>query len=198
MKDLTNLEKGNLTVLGIAYTKRSSISNKTAIFWKCRCKCGNVKDIRGDHLRSGHTTSCGCLRKSTCQLLGDKNRKCLTKEDTSLLYLFNKVKYQSKVRGIEFKLSFDEFLKLSRENCYYCNVAPQERKVHNHGRAMILVCNGIDRVDSNGNYDSNNTVSCCHQCNISKYILTQPEFYNWVSRVYTNLQTKGIIPLDNL
>lgn len=29
--------------------------------WLCRCDCGNEKIIRGDHLKSGHTKSCGCL-----------------------------------------------------------------------------------------------------------------------------------------
>ncbi len=30
--------------------------------WRCRCDCGNERDVSGYHLRSGHTTSCGCLR----------------------------------------------------------------------------------------------------------------------------------------
>ena len=29
--------------------------------WLCRCDCGKEKAIRSDHLKSGATTSCGCL-----------------------------------------------------------------------------------------------------------------------------------------
>lgn len=29
-------------------------------YWVCQCECGNIKEIRGDHLKSGHTKSCGC------------------------------------------------------------------------------------------------------------------------------------------
>lgn len=31
--------------------------------FKCECECGNVKIVRGDHLRSGSTKSCGCLQR---------------------------------------------------------------------------------------------------------------------------------------
>lgn len=32
------------------------------IVYKCRCDCGNTKDVLAVHLRSGHTKSCGCFR----------------------------------------------------------------------------------------------------------------------------------------
>ena len=31
--------------------------------WHCKCDCGNEVDVLTDHLRSGHTQSCGCLQK---------------------------------------------------------------------------------------------------------------------------------------
>jgi hypothetical protein len=30
--------------------------------WKCKCDCGNIKNISGKELRSGHSQSCGCSR----------------------------------------------------------------------------------------------------------------------------------------
>lgn len=32
-------------------------------YYKCKCDCGNIKYIRSDMLKSGHTKSCGCLNK---------------------------------------------------------------------------------------------------------------------------------------
>jgi hypothetical protein len=31
--------------------------------WHCRCFCGNLVEVRGEALRSGNTTSCGCTRR---------------------------------------------------------------------------------------------------------------------------------------
>jgi hypothetical protein len=33
------------------------------IVWRCICICGNERAVSAVHLRNGHTTSCGCLRR---------------------------------------------------------------------------------------------------------------------------------------
>ncbi len=30
--------------------------------WECRCECGNERTVKGNHLASGKSQSCGCLR----------------------------------------------------------------------------------------------------------------------------------------
>ena len=32
------------------------------VIWKCLCDCGNITEVRSNHLKSGHTKSCGCIR----------------------------------------------------------------------------------------------------------------------------------------
>lgn len=32
-------------------------------YYLCQCDCGNIKEVRVDHLKSGATQSCGCLHK---------------------------------------------------------------------------------------------------------------------------------------
>src|SRR5690348_8624741 len=36
--------------------------------WLCRCKCGTEVLVRADHLTSGATRSCGCLKRDTSAL----------------------------------------------------------------------------------------------------------------------------------
>lgn len=37
-------------------------SGLRVVQWECACECGNVKLVRGRHLRLGRIQSCGCLR----------------------------------------------------------------------------------------------------------------------------------------
>ena len=46
---------GKLTVLEAA----ENVGGRTA--WRCRCDCGGEAVVRTSRLRTGHTTSCGCL-----------------------------------------------------------------------------------------------------------------------------------------
>ena len=51
----------------IAFDK---IENHCA-FWKCKCECGNEIIVAGNHLRSGHTKSCGCLKSKGEKIIND-------------------------------------------------------------------------------------------------------------------------------
>lgn len=51
--DLTNKTFGDLEVIRRAPNKGKNV------YWTCKCKCGNVKDIRGTSLTNKITTSCG-------------------------------------------------------------------------------------------------------------------------------------------
>lgn len=53
--DITGERFGKL----IALEKVQSKNNQT--FWKCKCDCGNICEVRTNSLKTGHTTSCGCI-----------------------------------------------------------------------------------------------------------------------------------------
>lgn len=55
--DISNMEFGRLTALG-----PTGRGNDGGILWHCRCICGKETIVTGAHLRSGHTTSCGCYQ----------------------------------------------------------------------------------------------------------------------------------------
>ena len=56
-ENLTNKKFDKLTVLYRTYNK----GRYTA--WMCQCDCGTVLSVQATHLKSGHTTSCGCKAK---------------------------------------------------------------------------------------------------------------------------------------
>lgn len=55
---------GMLTVIKKA-PKNNDKFNRT--FWKCRCECGNIKNIPTSQLTGGMTKSCGCYYKKNPQ-----------------------------------------------------------------------------------------------------------------------------------
>ena len=64
-KDLTNQTFNYWTVL-YKTDKRDSVGN---VYWHCKCKCGNEKDIIGTSLTSGKSKSCGCFKKQKASLI---------------------------------------------------------------------------------------------------------------------------------
>lgn len=56
-EDLSNQVFGKLTVL---YRIKAEI--KQAV-WACQCECGKIVAVRAQHLKNGHTQSCGCYKK---------------------------------------------------------------------------------------------------------------------------------------
>lgn len=56
---------GKLTV--IAKADKQDDSNGT--WWKCQCDCGNIKITKGQYLRNGSVSSCGCLTSSKGELI---------------------------------------------------------------------------------------------------------------------------------
>ena len=63
---------GQLTVLSFA-PKREELASR-CLRYTCQCSCGNIIEVNGNSLRTGHTTSCGCSRRGTSikDLIGQK------------------------------------------------------------------------------------------------------------------------------
>ena len=55
IKDEIGRRYGKLIVQSFAYTKDSKA------YWNCLCDCGKSTIVCGNHLRTGHISSCGCL-----------------------------------------------------------------------------------------------------------------------------------------
>lgn len=72
--DLTNQKFGLLTVLERSNKKGSN----GCYYWKCKCDCGNMKEINGAFLRDHSIISCGCYKRSAGEL---KIYELLSKQD---------------------------------------------------------------------------------------------------------------------
>jgi hypothetical protein len=61
VEDLIGREFGFWTVIKKVPNKTKSKSS----CWKCRCICGQIKDVIYSNLANGHSKSCGCLGRNT-------------------------------------------------------------------------------------------------------------------------------------
>ena len=72
-QDLTGLSFGRLTVESL-----NSYDNKNnKYFWNCICECGAKTIVSSNHLKNGHTQSCGCMisagEEKISKILTDNN-----------------------------------------------------------------------------------------------------------------------------
>ena len=128
---------GMLVVIG-EYQKSSVL---------CECDCGNRKRIRTSNLKTGNTSSCGCIKSNMLVERNTKHKKARTEEHKIWIGM--------------------------RQRC--CN--PKNKKYKDYGGRGIKICerwtesfvhfladmgkrpsknHSIDRIDVNGNYEPSN------------------------------------------
>ncbi len=82
----------------------------------------------------------------------------------NIKYKFSTYVRSAKQRNIEFNLSEEEFTNIIKMNCNYC------------GEIDTIGFNGVDRIDSDKSYNTENCVSCCKMCNYMKCALDKELF----------------------
>lgn len=183
--DLTGQKFTRLEVLEFAYMKSH------CAYWKCKCDCGNISIVNGVDLRRGDqdgkgTKSCGCLAIEKSGKVHTGN-KYAAKEymEASKNRIFDSYKASAKKRNISFELTFNEFILLTSQNCYYDGTPPsQSNKSGSYYGTYIY--NGLDRIDSSRGYTLDNCVPCCKTCNFAKHSMNEQEFYAWINRILEN------------
>lgn len=184
LKDITGIKFGYLTALKYI---RSRDGN--GAIWECICDCGNICEVRSHSLLRGKTKSCGCKRGELISIAISKDVGL-----SNIVQLFNTYKNNAKLRNYNFELSLDEFSKITKDNCYYCGIEPeQELIISNVMGDRVLLYNGVDRIDNNKGYVIDNIVAACGACNIAKKDLSFDEFIKWIDRVSKHLSERKII-----
>ena len=165
VKDLNGQIFGKLKVLGPI-----KMENRRGMFWQCKCDCGNETIAFGGHLRSKKRVSCGCVSKDNY-------------EKSGTLRLYKMYKRKAEKRNKQFKLELDEFAKLIKSNCYYCNNEPSQVLEQQKSSNIQIIYNGIDRVDSSLGYLKENCVPCCKWCNFSKSNMSYDDWINHMEKI---------------
>ena len=143
--DLTGGRFGRLGVTGLDCVKPSGS------YWRCVCECGGTKSVLGAHLRSGATSSCGCLHRERTRQASGTHGATFVDADPMLRKAY-------------------EALAHAKDRC---NVVGNKRYARYGGRGIEvrykdvsdLVSDiglppddsySIDRIDNNGHYERGN------------------------------------------
>lgn len=153
-------------------------------FVYCKCDCGVETKTSLSKVVLGLVKSCGCIRKGMPQ---PKIRKGFGVSSFNKLY--DSYKRRSKIKCIEFKISKSFAKKLYKKNCYYCGVEPSSICKLKGGYGHFIY-NGIDRMDNEKGYVSDNCIPCCTLCNYLKNNMHISEFCKIINKISENLKNK--------
>jgi arsenate reductase-like glutaredoxin family protein len=73
-KDMAGIKVGRLTAISIADPPNPSAKGA---YWLCDCECGQQVIVKGAYIRSGVTSSCGCLQKELASLPKERSEEYL-------------------------------------------------------------------------------------------------------------------------
>ncbi len=153
-------------------------------YYLFKCDCGNTKVIKGSNVTSRAVKSCGYLsaERKGAHMKEWGSRKRLPENGAVINAIILQYKEGARRRGFPFHLGYEEFTAIIQRNCFYCGLAPSNRK-------RLKACpegyaySGIDRVDPKGGYLSDNVVACCIECNRAKGRRSPVRFGAWIARL---------------
>ena len=167
------------------YCRPTTVKGKNLWLWECKCDCGNIFHCRENQLTNRYgchsctnkktSTETALRKKNGVQHSGLKNR------------LYKDYKSGACKRGLDFELSFEDFVALMEQNCVYCGAKPE---LHDYELQYMQKTiapwkhNGIDRVNTKEGYVEGNVVPCCSKCNYAKHDMEKEEFKEWLDRAY--------------
>lgn len=118
--------------------------------------------------------------KSGYAKLGGVKDEGKSRRGSLAVNIVNDIKVKARQRGIEWRLTHEEVFKLITSPCHYDGFVPSwpSNRV------------GIDRIDSDKGYHSDNVVSCCFSCNSAKNAMSTKQFKEWLIRAYNHFIKK--------
>lgn len=152
LKDETGKRFGRWTVI-----ERAENTKQGQAQWECRCDCGESAVVTGSHLRSGKSSSCGCLKREQARDRSTIHGLYGTPEYWAMQHAKRRVCKEE--NGID-DFTVDElerWLGLTVGNqCAYC------------GATEDLTLEHIRPVSRGGRHTLGNLTRACSSCNYSK------------------------------
>lgn len=144
----------------------------------CKCICNNETIVEASNLVKGAIISCGCSIKRK-----DRNY-CTWKR----IYSYLKHSKDKRSRIVDFNLTLNEVQQLCSQSCHYCNESYSliKKDIYFNENGIEIKYNGLDRIDSNKGYTSDNVVPCCTRCNMAKNDMTMDEFKCWLNKIFSH------------
>ena len=110
----------------------------------------------------------------------------------AFVVLYHKYKTTAKHNKRAFKLTKEQFKKLTSSKCFYCGTHPYLlfnplRSTNRKGTPIsreAYLYNGVDRVNSKKGYIISNCVSCCFICNRMKNTIDLDVFQKQIKKIY--------------
>lgn len=181
--------KGNLEIIGQKTIVEGKSKTKRG-YSKVKCNlCGSENRwMRNNLLKRDRTISCGCSMRdsSKWKSIGPKSMPWqLPKGEAAFNNLYYQYKLSAEKRNYNWDLSEEQFRKLTKQKCFYCGIDPF-KMIKGQGKTSgDYIYNGIDRIDNNKGYIVKNVVPCCFHCNSAKGTLSQKDFFELISKIYS-------------
>ena len=153
-------------------------------WFRVRCDCGTVKEIRSSGLNAGKTKSCGCVKRELARTKR-LNKSRFGPEHVGKMTVMQKYHQRASDIGVDFTFTREQFFKITSEQCFYCGRSPESLQKRLYKGRVTGSCtyNGIDRIDNLKGYTPDNCVACCWTCNRTKGPLSKSEFFSLIAAI---------------
>lgn len=176
---------GKLTILSIYGIKEKG--KRTKYIAKCRCECGNEKDILVSSIKARRITSCTC-DKSRYKKITGKNNKNFTGYEEIRGSWWKELKNKTKRRKINFSIDIQEAWDLFIKQDRKCALSKVTIRFGRVGKREEMTAS-LDRIDSTKGYIQGNIQWVHKAVNIMKSDLPNDIFIAFCNEISKNFNS---------
>lgn len=167
-KTLIGKNYGKIKVVELVLKNSEMNGRKRGHLYKCKCSvCEKEYNYPTAAILRNGFVGCRCVSDTS---------------QSSKRAIYSVYKTNARVRGIEFKLSFDDFVILAEQKCNYCGCLPAN-KINSKELVGEWKYNGIDRIKNEQKYTKDNSVPCCKKCNFMKSNFSKIDFLTHIKKI---------------